>query len=261
MYNGTMLKKIRNFFKQYSFFKLSLVLLLLFSVIAAVYFYWKYREVTSSPETPEKEIEEITQKIEKLMIVPVGEAVLATVTDKNALQEQNFFKNAENGDKVLIYPEAGRVILYRPSVNRIVDITSVQSQATPAAEEQLESSDESTTDVDQTAFLKIAIFNGTDTAGLTKEVQTTIEQTQENVSIIARENAKRQDYEQTIIVDVSGKPEVAQSIASALNGRVEQLPDGERQPDADIIIIVGKTYGTTTAGDNSIDDEPSDIEE
>jgi|688.fasta_scaffold00232_92 hypothetical protein len=65
-------------------------------------------------------------KISKLMLLPNEKPVFATVTDKTKLQDQEFFKKAENGDEVLMFPENKKVILYRPSINRIIDVNILQ---------------------------------------------------------------------------------------------------------------------------------------
>jgi len=59
-------------------------------------------------------------------VLPIDETpALATVTDKAKLTTK-FLQKAENGDKILIYQKAGRVIIYRPSIDRIIDVGPVQ---------------------------------------------------------------------------------------------------------------------------------------
>ena len=73
----------------------------------------------------------IKNKIAKHVVLPKDEEpALVTIVDKNKVTTP-FLKIAENGDKVLIYQKAKRVIVYRPSIDRILDIGPV-SIATPA---------------------------------------------------------------------------------------------------------------------------------
>ena len=76
----------------------------------------------------EKEIKSLTETIGKFMELPSGEQpTLATVTDRAKLKGQEFFAKAENGDKLLVYPEAGKAILYRPSTGKIIEATNLTS--------------------------------------------------------------------------------------------------------------------------------------
>lgn len=76
----------------------------------------------SNPQTvTQNETQDLIAKVGKLVVLPTGETpTLATVNDATKLKNQAFFKNAQNGDKVLIYNKAGQAILYRPSTNKIV---------------------------------------------------------------------------------------------------------------------------------------------
>lgn len=56
--------------------------------------------------------------------LPEEDPAIATVEDKTKLNSE-FLKNAENGDKLLIYKDAKKVILYRPSVDRIIEVGPV----------------------------------------------------------------------------------------------------------------------------------------
>lgn len=73
-----------------------------------------------------KEVETLVEKVGKLMSLPTDEKpTVATVSDSTKLGGQAFFKSAKNGDRVLIYANEKKAILYRPSENRIIDVGSV----------------------------------------------------------------------------------------------------------------------------------------
>lgn len=106
-------------------------LILAIIIIGGVAFVYRNQSTESSPnnildelnvEEQEKENKDIIEKVNELTLIPVGEEPeIATVDDKSKLGDQAFFSRAENGDKVIIYRNAKRVVLYRPSTNQIVE--------------------------------------------------------------------------------------------------------------------------------------------
>lgn len=67
----------------------------------------------------------IQQKIGRHYSLPVNEEpAMFTVTDKEQITTE-FLKIAQNGDKVLVYQEAKRIIVYRPSIDKIIDVGPV----------------------------------------------------------------------------------------------------------------------------------------
>lgn len=106
---------------------LPLVVLVVVSLaLVAGYFYRRSISYQSSNSTVQKEVKAMTDKVSKLVILPEGETpTIATVSDPALLKGQVFFAEAEKGDVVLIYTNAKKAILYRPSVNKIVNISSV----------------------------------------------------------------------------------------------------------------------------------------
>lgn len=109
-----------------------LVLLLIAAIATAGYFYFQATRLASQPSQTD-EIKGLVAEIGETFVLPEGEEpTLATVTDKEKLAGQAFFEKAENGDKVLIYSNAGRAILYRPSAKKIVDTTTVNVNSPPA---------------------------------------------------------------------------------------------------------------------------------
>ena len=70
----------------------------------------------------------LIKEIGELLILPSGETpTVATVSDKNNLQHEAFFAKAQNGDKILVYAKAKQVILYRPSVKKIVNVAQLET--------------------------------------------------------------------------------------------------------------------------------------
>lgn len=88
------------------------------------YFYYKLhtlqKNVGSNQEA--KEAQDLLAKVAKLYLIPTGEEpTIATVSDPDALKNQGFFMGSQKGDKVLIFAKAGKAVLYRPSINKIIE--------------------------------------------------------------------------------------------------------------------------------------------
>jgi hypothetical protein len=76
--------------------------------------------------TAQSSSQQIIDKVGKLVVLPQGETpTIATVNDASKLKNQQFFANAQNGDKVLIFSKSGKAVLYRPSTNQIVEYSKV----------------------------------------------------------------------------------------------------------------------------------------
>ena len=252
-------------------------LFLLGALGTAGYYFYQYKKATAS----NNEVADYVAKIGKYMILPTDETpTVATVADKDKLSGQPFFANAQNGDKVLFYTKAQKAILYRPSINKIVEAASMSGgapsadnpgsasaiqtgasavqnsaqtpPATAAATAQTAAPAASDTPADskntpapapeapKTAV--VAIYNGTTTKGIAKSISGKISAI-EGVSVASTGNAK-DNYPTTTVIDLSGnKGDLAQNIASAVGGTVGSLPAGETAPTgADILIIGGADY-------------------
>jgi len=105
--------------------------------VAGFYFnkYQKTNKILTNPEgVNAEEAKKLTSKISKFYNLPAGETPnVATVLDIEKLKDQPFFKDAKNGDKVLIYQKAGLAILYRTSTNKIVNVSPVSGSPAPSA--------------------------------------------------------------------------------------------------------------------------------
>jgi hypothetical protein len=115
-----------------------LSLITLLAIGAAVYFGIEFymtksqnsklnSELTTLQQDPairlKEENDQIVAAVGKLINLPTDEQpTIATVTDLSKLQNQPFFQSAQLGDKVLIYQNAKKAILYRPSENKIIEV-------------------------------------------------------------------------------------------------------------------------------------------
>lgn len=223
------------------------VLIVLFVAITATaaYFYWQYSQVVKKNSTTE--VTQLVTEIGEIMLLPNSLPTVATVTEKEKLEPQSFFKNAENGDKVLLYIEEKKAILYRPSIKKIIEVSPIQSDTT--AQNQLEQTIANTTtdnaaETEQEAepMPTIVLYNGTETPGITSSVEKSLSSLPFEFEVLEKENAQENTYEETRVFDISGKySDKAEEIAKTLNVTVEtELPSSEKKPNSDILIIVGK---------------------
>ena len=81
----------------------------------------KMQDPDYASQHAQEEVEVLVQKVGKLMELPEGEPVIATVSDKSKLTDQPFFAKAENGDKVLIFADSSIAIIYRGSNDKIIN--------------------------------------------------------------------------------------------------------------------------------------------
>lgn len=98
---------------------LTLTLLLVISAGGAVYF---YKELRKTQKDTTYEVQDVLKQVSRHMILPDGTPTVATVTDPERLKDQSFFVNAKTDDKVLIYTNARKAILYRPSEDKIIEV-------------------------------------------------------------------------------------------------------------------------------------------
>ena len=108
------------------------IVIILIAVIAVAlgsYFYYQLRSLKiNTQDIAKKEMSDLVSKVSRLYLLPVGEdPTIATVSDPEALKNQSFFTQSEKGDKVLIYSKAGRAILYRPSINKIIETAPISN--------------------------------------------------------------------------------------------------------------------------------------
>jgi uncharacterized protein HemX len=135
-------KKSRKFSAKINRKKLLIAVIILALVGAVGYLVYQNQNLKKNPN-------KIVQADQKKLVDKVGAHIdlpkdeqpsIATVSDKEKLKEQAFFKSAQNGDTLLIYTKAKKAILYRDKEDRVIEVapiaidTSTQAQQTAPAQ-------------------------------------------------------------------------------------------------------------------------------
>ena len=111
-----------------------LIIGMIASTGAAAYLYLQNKKLSENPQIlAQQEAQDLVAKISQLIVLPEGETpTIATVSDPEKLKDQPFFSKAQKGDKVLIYTNAKKAILYNPTTNKIVEVAPINIGNTPA---------------------------------------------------------------------------------------------------------------------------------
>lgn len=160
-------------------------------------------------------------QLAKLTDLPKGESPDVYIVRDAGSVTQPFLKDAQNGDQVFLYRQAGKAIVYRPSNKTIVAVGPIAARTLAAV-------------------TSIGLYNGTPLAGLTSREEATITQKFSQTSVAIKEKAARQDYPNTIVIDVTGlHPDVAKALAANYHATIVTAPAGETVPQVDVLIIFG----------------------
>src|ERR1035437_7478568 len=166
-----------------------IVIIAILGIVGGYFYYKSQAQVKAVSTTPQQatqdEVKKIVAEVGKLIDLPLGEdPTIATVSDITKLKNQPFFQNAKNGDKVLIYTNARKAILYDPALNKVIDVAPINIGSQSA----------------QVAQPRVALRNGTAKVGLTTIVETQLKKTIPALNVISKDNTSNPDIEKTIIV-------------------------------------------------------------
>lgn len=94
-------------------------------VVVGLTIFLIFGDAKSDTERGEAEVKAVMSRVSRHYLLPSDETpALATITDKGKLTSP-VFKQAEDGDNVLIYQKYKMAVIYRPSKDRIVAIVPV----------------------------------------------------------------------------------------------------------------------------------------
>lgn len=192
-------------------------------------------ELKKNPQqAAQDEVKTLVESVGRIVVLPEGEnPTVASITDREKLKDVPFFTKAENGDKVLIYVNARKAFLYRPSTSKLIEVATINLQ--PRA--------------DASFAPTVVIRNGTEVVGLARRFEDDLKRSLPNATVTARDSAKKTDFAETVVVDLTGSRAAdAERLAGIVGGTVGALPEGETKPTgADFLILLGKDAASRPA--------------
>lgn len=220
------MRALFRFFGRALFWSKTVFFLLVLVAIAsgtAYYFYKQNQKVLLLLNNPsvasDEEVKSLTAQVKKLMDLPDERPTIITVVDKERVKDQLFFARSENGDKVLVYTEAKKAIMYRPSTSKIIEVGPVEIRP------------------NQT--FKATLLNAASDSAALSNIQSILKDKVNNLELALSGDAKAKSYTKNLVIDVKGDKGVeAGQIAEIIGGEVSSLPSNETKPDADFLIIV-----------------------
>lgn len=228
-----------------------LILLLLLSLAGNAFLasmYLQARNTTAADPTlqAQAELDEVLEQVSKLVNLPEGVTpILATVNNADSLKEQQpFFKDALNGDKLLLYTNAPdpvdrKAFLYRPETNQLINVAPLNIGGNIQAQQDEFSMD---------------IRNGTGSEGLEDQMEALLGRIFPNSNVASKGIAANDEYESSVLVQVNASDELATKVSQLFNVPVEELPaDEEVNEDVDLILILGGTGETAEADQTETD--------
>lgn len=94
---------------------------------------WKYSQANKNTESETKKTSaQVLGQVGQLYELPTDEEpTIAVIEDKSKLQNQEFFKKAQNGDYLLVYQKNKIAFVYRKAINKLIIVApvSIDSQA------------------------------------------------------------------------------------------------------------------------------------
>jgi len=110
-------------------FLMCLLSLIIILSATTVYFFCRYQLLSKKSDTTQilqQETEDVVESLKKMILLPKDEVpTVATINDVDRLKNQLFFKNARNGNNVVIYPISKIAIIYDPKTKIIMNIGPV----------------------------------------------------------------------------------------------------------------------------------------
>lgn len=217
---------------------IALIAVVILALVGVGFMYYQYQKTASELKkvksqvnttqgggANQNEIKRLVSEVSKIMRLPENETPsIATITDVSKLKDQPFFKNAKNGDILLVFNKSGQAVLYDSKDKKIVDTTTLVTTASFNQQ------------------FKVAIRNGTATPNLAGKMEEDLKKTLGVINVVSKENAQKQTYEKTQVIIINQAAlEFASNVAKAINAQVADIPADEPKPkDADILIIIGK---------------------
>jgi len=218
-------------------------------VAAAGYWFLQNRSLSGVDALNSEQVAQLVKEVGEYAVLPEGldmaTVKVAAVQDAGKLRQASaFFKDAKNGDQLLMLPT--KLILFRPSERKVVNMSApagLQENVATATEVATAQEKDEVTQIQTTNPLTekitVEIRNGSGVTGLAGVYKISVPKDVTRANVSKTGNAANDAYATTVIVknnikNVSDIEKVFGVTASVT------LPIGEIVSNADVLIILGK---------------------
>ncbi|MDO8335492.1 MAG: hypothetical protein Q7T74_01765 [Candidatus Saccharibacteria bacterium] len=93
-------------------------------------------KTVNEPQKAKAVAQSLVEIVGKIYQLPNETPTIATITEKGELPPDPFYEKAIEGDKILIFADSRKIIMYRPSENKVIDVGTLEpkTEATPVPE-------------------------------------------------------------------------------------------------------------------------------
>lgn len=203
--------------------KLAYTFLVILLVFLGSFLTWRF--TLKHANKGQQERSTVMLLVGKLILLPKDEdPTFAVVTDKNEVKDPFLADKVQNNDDILVYAKNRLVIVYRPSINKIVTVGAVS--ADPALTES--------------AGTTISVLDGSNDPKKAAVILSKIQRAYPDSTVTDGGRTNRQDFPGTIVIDnTNAKDNLVDALTSLIAGKRGVMPISEAKMGTDIEIIVG----------------------
>ena len=232
--------------------KKGLVVLIVIVVVTAAIITSKAIKLSSTKKLNVDQ--EILESVAEVVLLPNEAPQFATVSNVNQLKEQVFFKDAQNNDRVIIFPQAAKAILYRPSIDRVINIGPVTLEQPTTQDDKITDEPEVGDSVDPTPTISDAkdeevksisttLLNGSPTKGVTHDMEKVLKKNFDNITVSEKATAKKDNYEKSLILVNSNVDKlIIENLAREIKAEITQELTDEKTYQTDLVIVIGNNF-------------------
>ncbi len=219
---------------------LTVVIVVLLSL--GVYLSLSVWDIKKSLDKQEYTDQELIEDVGKLILLPKDESpIITTLRDGVTInRDLEFFRNAKNDDKLIVFRSSGKAILYRPSDKIIVEVSSVNVTNDLKSQNTAELKDDQNTfsisirydksiSSDVASLLKNAILSSYGEFVSSIDIQKSVENYTESLLYSSGNTENLNQFESKLIEKFSLKKQ-------------ENFPKSEQQFQTNIVIIIGQNF-------------------
>ncbi|MCE9628785.1 MAG: hypothetical protein K8Q91_02195 [Candidatus Vogelbacteria bacterium] len=101
------------------------VVAILILIGGGYYFGSSKQDVNNAEALIAKEATDLVERVSLIMELPAEIPAVATIVDETKIMNEPFFAGTKNGDKILVFIQSQKLIIYRPSTNKIINSTTL----------------------------------------------------------------------------------------------------------------------------------------